>query len=261
MRLVYGHYYGHKLMPQENIHDSLEVKLGDIPGWLAPEAAAFTTFLFSAGLSGNVLEFGVFQGKYLALLYALSAPGQSRVLGVDVFIGARDIDAAKKLVTKNVREVCGDADRLSILSADISSLTRTDVLELLPEPIAFISVDAGHEAHNLINDINLSAEIITYGGIIAVDDAFNFSTPGAIEGTCEYFSHRNGGRLAPFAHCYNKLFLTTASDREFWLDQSKKFVRENQSRDYCARTLHRMEENQAIGFVPRFFGYEIVPFL
>ena len=243
------------------ISESFLQKLERINGWLAPEAAQFTVYLIKSGLKGNVVELGVFHGRYLALLYQATAEQQSRFLGIDAFIGSADVEASQRFIKSNILEVCGDCDRLELLCADTMSLKRQDVLALLPEPITFISVDAGHEADNLLNDITLAAELITPGGLIAVDDAFNHTTPGAIEGTCRYFEQRNNGKLAPFAHCYNKLFLTSADHHFYFLDLAKRYLRENKTLDHCIRTSARKDENDAAGFVPRFFSYEILPFL
>lgn len=240
---------------------SFRTKLERISGWLHLQAAEFTLYLLNSRIQGNVLELGVFHGKYLALLYGATAKYKSQVLGVDLFVGSANVNESIQLVKESIRIACGDDERLCILYANTMSLKREDVLKLLSEPITFISVDAGHEADNLLNDITLAAELLAPGGIVAVDDAFNHSTPGAIEGTCRYFSERNMGRLAPFAHCYNKLFLTSLSCHAQLLDLARRYVYDNQSVDYCARTLARQRENEAIGFVPRFFGYELLPFL
>ncbi|MBA4147592.1 MAG: class I SAM-dependent methyltransferase [Verrucomicrobia bacterium] len=244
------------------VTDAFAQKLNSINGWLAPLAAEFTGYLLKSERIGNVVEFGVYHGKYLAVLYELTADYDSRVAGFDAFIGADDLQIPQDIIFRNIRAACGNADRLSIVHADTMVLQRSDVLKHVPEPIGFISVDAGHEAINLLNDINLAAELIKPGGIIAVDDAFNHSTPGAIEGTCQYFQQKNQGRLAPFAQCYNKLFLTTADRHTHFLDLTKQYVCENAATDEkCARTLKREQENKNVRFVPRFFGWEIVPFL
>jgi hypothetical protein len=244
------------------LSESFVRKLEGINGWLAPQAAEFTAYLFQSGLRGNVVEFGVFHGKYLAALYYLTATLQSRVLGVDAFFGSADVDISQQVIIENIREACGDSDRLSLFCANTMSLKRDDVLKLLPEPIAFISVDAGHESENLVNDISLAAELIAPGGIIALDDAFNYTTPGAVEGTCRYFEQNNNARIAPFAHCYNKLFITSAEHHSYFLEITNRYLHENKTRDYCANTLSRREINEASGgYKPRFFGFEIVPFL
>jgi len=243
------------------VDESFYQRLERVDGWMARPAADFTAHLLHVGLHGNVLEFGVFHGRYLCLLYKLTSKTGNKVLGIDSFMGSPDINASKQYITHNIQETCGDASRLTLHCADTMSLTSPQVLELLPAPIRFISVDAGHEADNLENDLNLAAELLSTGGIVAVDDAFNFSTPGAIEGTCRFFENDNRGRLAPFAHCYNKLFLTTPDCHADFLELSREFAVSNQELDYCSRTVARMKENAQGGFVPQFYGYEIIPFL
>jgi hypothetical protein len=249
------------------IIDFVERRLASIDGWLALPAAHLTYVLMARqnarGVEGGVLELGVFRGKYLALLYAASAAASRPVLGVDLFPGMDEpsIASAKEQIAAAVTAACGDAGRLRLLAADTLRLSRADVASHLQVPLAFVSVDAGHEAVHLYNDIGLAADMIGPGGIIAVDDAFNHTTPGAIEGTCRFFQEANEGRVVPFAHCYNKLFLCRLVDHRLHLDLCQRFVVDRPELDYCVRTLARKRENDAVGFVPRFFGSEILPFL
>ena len=249
------------------IIDFVQSRLARIDGWLALPAAHLTDSLMARqdafGVKGGVLELGVFRGKYLALLYAASAAASRQVLGVDLFPGMDEpaIASAKQRITATVASACGDAGRLRLLAADTLRLSRAEVAGHLQVPLAFVSVDAGHEAIHLYNDIGLAADLIGPGGIIAVDDAFNHATPGAIEGTCRFFQDANEGRVVPFAHCYNKLFLCRPVDHRPYLELCQRFVVDHPELDYCTRTLARQHENDAVGFVPRFFGFEILPFL
>ncbi len=241
--------------------------LSRIEGWLADAAAHFTAWLMmrqnAEGTAGSVLELGVYRGKYLALLYGCSAPMARRVVGVDLFAGedSRHNRAAIAAVKDTMRSAWGDSDRLELIAADTLKLTATRLMDALAAKAAFVSVDGGHEAIHLENDIDLAAQVLAPGGIVAVDDAFNHTTPGAIEGTCRYFEVRNVGRLAPFAQCYNKLFLCAANEHEARLADAKSYVDGHANLPFCAATLQRMRENATIGFAPRFFGWEIVPFL
>lgn len=270
--------------------------LSDIDGWLADPAAIFTAHLMHVQthrqVDGGVLELGVYRGKYLALLYLCSAEAQRPVLGVDIFAGVANtshnqhaMEAVKRTILRatadlveqmlknfrnqralhavehNVSQASGDIDRLRLMVADTLTLEPTALRDPLGGAAAFISIDGGHEAVHLDNDLGLAAELIARGGIVAVDDAFNHSTPGAIEGTCRFFEHHNNKRLVAFAHCYNKLFLCDPGDHAEWLREVKRFVAEHPRMDFCQRTAQRMHENASGGFVPRFFGWEIVPFL
>ena len=64
-------------------------KLPTVEGWLLDDAAYLTSALLrlqtQQGVSGSIFEIGVFAGKYLSLLYHLSADTRDRVLGLDTF--------------------------------------------------------------------------------------------------------------------------------------------------------------------------------
>lgn len=262
-------------------HQHVKPALDRIEGWLAEPAAQFTAWLMAQqnlnAIEGGVVEFGVYRGRYLALLYVCGLAMSRPVVGVDIFAGvesrrnAKAISILKDVLRATAQECQArtktsqadiDADQLFILAADTLKLSAGEVTRLLgPAGAAFISVDGGHEAEHLFNDIGLSAELLAPGGIIAVDDAFNHSTPGAIEGTCRWFDTANHGRLSAFAHCYNKLFLCRSDDHNKWLVQAKRYVNSHAHLDFGQRTLLRMKENDSIGFTPRFFGIELVPFM
>jgi hypothetical protein len=60
--------------------------------------------------------------------------------------------------------------------------------------------------------------------------------------------------------CYKKLFLCRPVDHRSYLDLCQRFVADHPELDYCAQTLARKRVNDDLGFVPRFFGFEILPF-
>lgn len=265
----------------EQYRQQVRPPLENIEGWLAEPAAHYTVWLMARqnldAIAGGIVEFGVYRGRYLALLYLCGQAMKRPVIGVDLFAGlgsehnAGAIAAVKEVlhttaqkarVRANIKQAAGDTEQLHILAADTLQLKAADLMPLLgPSGAAYISVDGGHEAVHLMNDIGLSAELLAPGGIVAVDDAFNFSTPGAIEGTCRWFDTQNRDRLAAFAQCYNKLFLCRTEDHGKWLEQTRHYVETHKHLDFGQRTVQRMKENDAIGFTPRFFGREIVPFL
>jgi predicted O-methyltransferase YrrM len=242
----------------------VQTRVGPIPGWMYPEAALFTAALARAqralGVTGPTLELGVFQGKYLAVLYRLSDPAEP-VVGVDLFVGAADKEAAAGAVRANIAAACGDASRLRIVVADSLELTGEKLARGAgARDYRFISVDAGHTRELVLRDLETATPLLRPGGIMALDDAFNFCTPGVIEGIAEFFLRRKPA-LAPFAHCYNKLFVTTPECHARYLDAARSFVEEMDGLPTCARTRAQCEENRSCGFAPTLFGYEIVPFV
>jgi hypothetical protein len=97
------------------------------------------------------------------------------------------------------------------------------------------------------------------GGIIAIDDLLNHLVPGVLEGVAEFFI-RCKPALAPFAYCFNKLFVTTPDYHERYLSESRSFLQQVTWLRTHERSLQVLKENQANGFVPKLFGYEIVSF-
>ncbi|HUL95339.1 MAG TPA: class I SAM-dependent methyltransferase [Usitatibacter sp.] len=247
-----------------HFQEFLAAKVAPIPGWLNDEAALLTACLVrsqrEARLSGPVLEIGVFKGKYLSVLYMLAEPGEA-VVGVDLFIGASNTQAVIEEVQANVAKACGGASRLKLLVADSLKTSAAALRELAGNsPLRFISVDGGHTREVVRNDMALAYSLLQPGGIIALDDAFNHTTPGVIEGTAEFFL-RSAPALAPFAHCYNKLFLTTPDHHRRYLDETRRFVEKVDWLPATERTRNWIRENSAIGFTPEMFGFEIIPFL
>jgi SAM-dependent methyltransferase len=242
----------------------LAARVEPIPGWLNTEASELTERIVDAqreaGITGPVLEIGVFKGKYLSVLYRLSRAPEA-VVGVDLFLGADDVNAVARSVRANIAAACGDASRLRIVVEDSLRLTARRVRdEAGADAFRFISIDGGHTRELVYHDLAVAAEVLMPGGVIALDDAFNHTTPGVIEGITEYF-FRNTPALAPFAHCYNKLFVTTPDCHARYLAQTWRFVETATWLPTHERTLSARTGNAAVGFVPHMFGYQIVPFL
>lgn len=241
-----------------------ETKVEAIPGWLHAEAAMLTAQLcaaqHAAGLRGNFLEIGVYKGKYLSIL-CRAAGSEEKVVGFDLFIGAEDTASVAESVRANMAAACGAPARVEIVVADSLALTEPELrARATSDSFRFISIDGGHTKEVVYHDLELAAAVLCEGGIIALDDAFNHTTPGVIEGITE-FIFRNKPALAPFAHCYNKLFVTTPGHHERYLRETLALLDALTWLPTRERTLEARRANQALGFASAMFGYEIVPFL
>lgn len=241
-------------------------KISEIPGWLAPEAAFFTAHLLSyqnnINLTGNIVEIGVYCGKYLAILYQYLNPRNERVLGIDAFIGGYDTELPKKNVFNNILKVCGDNRRLDILVRNSLDLSPAELLQLIQGKNArFISIDGGHTTDVVFHDLHLSTAILRDGGIIAMDDIFNHSLPGVTEGFFKFMFQKDSKILAPFAHCYNKLFLTTPDHYADYFRKSFEILEEMKDYGAHSKTKAKIEENHSLDFAPQLLGYEVLCFL
>jgi predicted O-methyltransferase YrrM len=214
----------------------------------------------AVGIGGATLEIGVFQGKYLAALYALSQAGEA-VVGVDLFVGSQDTRADARRVHANIVAACGSDERLKIVVADSMTLTSGRLREETGgADLRFLSIDGGHTRELVLHDLEASAGLLAPGGIIALDDAFSSTTPGVTEGIMQFFLERRP-QLAPFATCYNKLFVTTPDFHPRYLREALVFLERTRWLPTHERTLQRRRENDASGFTPFLFGYEVVAFL
>lgn len=245
-------------------------KVNAIEGWLAYSAAHFTWALLrhqaALGIGGPIVEFGVFKGKYLSLLTAASAGTGARVYGYDGFFAGYNqpldpqwIEPARATMVGNVNSVSAADGRLEIIHANTLSLTAADLAARAGGKIRFASVDAGHEADEVFHDMSIMSEALAEGGVIAADDVFNSVTPGVAEGLCRYLAGSRPQRIAAFATVGNKVFFTTPGRHADYLAFTKAFVEAGQE-DYLQAARRHRAGNTAIGYAPRFFGDEIVPF-
>ncbi len=130
----------------------IEKQLDSIKGWLTPDASYLTSALLNLqqekGIQGPVFEIGVWEGKYLALLYHHNAPQRQLVIGID-------IDASRlTTVEANYRRLFGNSEVLSLHGLDSRDLTPRRAFELLQDKRPrFISVDGDHDAPGVHSDL------------------------------------------------------------------------------------------------------------
>lgn len=245
-------------------------KVNALEGWLNYSAAHFTWMLMKhqrhLPVTGPVVEFGVFKGKYLSLLTEASASTGEKVFGYDGFFSAYnveilpgDIEQVRQMMVGNVASVVGDVSRLTVVRSNTLKLDASSLLEQIGGQVSFASIDAGHEAHEVAHDLEVISDVLAPGGIIAADDVFNYVCPGVMEGTCRFLDSLDEPKIAPFAAVGNKVFFTTPDHHAHYFDVTKRFVASTDE-PYLVATFETMRSNTENGYFPKFFGYEIVPF-
>jgi hypothetical protein len=254
--------------------DDIFAAVGQVPGWLAPEALYLTAELFGfqthLGVPGDVLEFGVFRGKYLAFLCAISQAASLKVVGVDAFFQHNGVfltpqwrDDAIAAIKANIAKVCEPAlERTEIIAALTQDVSAARLSELCPAGLRFVSVDAGHGAAEVAADIELVAPLVVPGGVVAMDDVFNPVVPGVAEGVCRYFikSQDRPDRLAPFATCGNKLFATTESHHAKFYHFCQNYIVNGPQLEFLNDSRVKLDANTKNRFYPEFFGWPIATF-
>jgi hypothetical protein len=181
-----------------------------IPGWLHQGAVIRTMdmleFQEQNGITGSLLEIGVYCGKYFSVLIRHAGDPKAVVLGVDTFQMASPEKVIEHL--KPVMAETGTSAKfLKAASVDCDPVSLLNHLGQRPR---FISIDGSHEREDVHWDLELAEYMAAPGGIVAVDDFINTVAFGVNEGVHTFFSRPR--RFVPWAYGENKLFL---SDRNW----------------------------------------------
>lgn len=132
----------------------------------------------SRNLSGDLLEIGVYHGRYFVELCQELGPRECAV-AIDIFETATPtIDGSAQ---GNIHAFNENLDRYApatpciTIIKDSALLTTGEVLTRMaefkdPHPFRFISIDGSHDYDHVIHDISLGEVLLTPGGVIAIDD-------------------------------------------------------------------------------------------
>jgi len=183
------------------------------------------------GIRGNALEIGVYHGLFfLALLAAIEE--DELAVAADIFDdqdlnidGSGAGQETYRIFTENVDRFATNKSALRLLPGDSMLLRTEDVLALSAGgKFRFISVDGGHTAEHVMNDLRLASDLIVGGGVVFLDDFFGVHWPGVTEGYMRYMLHANRN-LAPVICTANKLMLTTISEQPRMLQYMRERYR------------------------------------
>ena len=202
--------------------DFIETKLPAIEGWLEPPAAQLTAFLLreqlSQAIAGPVLEIGVWRGKYLSVMFLCSV---GKVIGVDIF----QYGNTEAEIYELFGSLFADSkDRLSLIRSSSQDLDGGQLRQAAGgNTYSFISIDGGHTATAVCNDLITCESVLGPRGIIAIDDFLNPMAIGVSEGTYRYFLNSDNN-LVPFAWCANKLFVCRRACAGKYADMVLEFI-------------------------------------
>jgi hypothetical protein len=186
-----------------------------IEGWAATEIFKVLEGLVQCDepwfKAGPICEIGVHHGKFLVTAH--NVLGGVRALGIDVFEDqARNVDGSgqgsMEAFLAGVNGYASCPGNISTWQMDSLELGHDDATRLKETigKVKLFSVDGGHTAVHVINDVRFAEQVTAQDGIILIDDFCNPHWPGVNEGIGELF--RSGApRFAPFLYLQNKLFL------------------------------------------------------
>ena len=208
------------------LQDYLERGIGSVEGWLWPTTASMIAELLvrqvSATVLGDVCEIGVHHGRLFLILANAMVVGE-RAVAVDVFEAQdKNLDASgagdRRILERHIALYAPGA-RCEIIQESSLDLEQTGFCS---SRFRFISIDGGHMASIVVNDLRLAERTLLPAGIVALDDVLNHAWPGVVTGLSRYLTE--GGTLVPFAIIPNKLLL--AADQAA-AQRGKTFLRQH----------------------------------
>jgi hypothetical protein len=213
-----------------------------VKGWLVSGAAEAIVALSAeqrvCGLSGGVSEIGVHHGRLFILLNLLCV-GDERAVAIDLFShqdlnvdrsGAGDLERFKRNLRRH-----GDAERLVLHEGDSTQLSSAQLVELARGPLRITSIDGGHTAAITAHDLATCEGALMDGGIVVLDDCFNESWPGVVDGVHAYFSQPR--RIVPFGIGANKTFFCHREHAARYAAVLKKLDARAVERDFLDATV------------------------
>ena len=154
-------------MQEEKVVEFISAAHKDIEGWFFPldQIAFFELFILikHLGIDGDVFEVGVYRGKSLTLLSVLKNAGE-KLYGFDLFV-----DDDENITKENLREF-GSDDDVALIKGLTSELSRQKLENLVPSPLRFLHIDAGHEYFEVLEQLRLFTPLMRHQGIISMDD-------------------------------------------------------------------------------------------
>ena len=188
--------------------------LRKVGGWLHPYSAKYIMALSEAqyliGERGSVGEIGIHHGKLFILMAALTCASE-HAWGIDVFDDQHmNVDRSgqgnKKIFLENMERWLPQFKDFHIIQKLSFDVQPFELLEACGRS-RLVSIDGGHTAECVINDLSLVEAVLTQRGVVVLDDYFNAYWPEVSDGVQEYL--RSGrSTLAPFAITPNKVYLT-----------------------------------------------------
>ena len=187
-------------------------------------------------LDGAVAEIGLHHGKsFIALCLSLQ-PGQ-RAYGIDLFDSQHlNFDQSGKgdrsIVEQNLARAGVDLSSVILDGRSSDQVSAADILRAAG-PVRFFSIDGGHWAEIVRNDLRLAEATLGECGVIALDDFLRAEWPDVSTGYFEWLRERSTP-IVPLAIGLNKLYLCNERYRPLYrkvLDDSS-FLKVFHSKHY-----------------------------
>lgn len=195
-------------MELKAIQEFLDTRHNELEGWFfSPDQLAFFELCAlqeRLQISGDLCEVGVFKGKSLVLLSLLKRDAE-RLLGFDLFVEDHMEATQQNLLAFNAEK---NVELYQGLTSDIS-LNSLD--ERIRNPLRFLHIDAGHEYHEVLEQLAIFAPYLSDHAVVAMDDYQDREFPGIEAAVLDFAEQDRPRRFVPFFAGGNKMFLCNAS--------------------------------------------------
>lgn len=164
---------------------------------------AFMSFQKVNGITGDMIEYGVYRGKSASVLMNNLNDGETMYL-VDI----ADYPELDKLgnISQNFKFIKGKSESL---------LEKQDFLNDIPQQVRFSHHDASHSYINVASEIEAMANRIAPRGLMVLDDFGNPSYMQVVSAAFAYLA-REDVPLEMLLYSSNKAYLCRKDDFEFY---------------------------------------------
>ncbi|MFN4142964.1 class I SAM-dependent methyltransferase [Aestuariivirga sp.] len=224
-----------------------------VEGWFTDEAAAIwdclLTYQRSAGVSGNLLEIGVWKGKS-ALLSVIHAQPNDIQLLVD------PLDLKEAL--SHIRRTRPNA-KVDVFRGISRHLRKHSEYRNMLSSFRWIHIDGRHSAQDVDVDLRLADDLLSDDGIVVLDDFFTPNYPQVTQAVFHYmFLNPSSFRLLLCG--FQKGYLTRPLANAGYVD----YVKTSLYRDMCQRGIDRITiwksteaaDSNAFGVTDRFLDFD-----
>jgi hypothetical protein len=157
-------------MPKQAPLDRFRTDFSDIPGFFLLESAIVWDFFFTVqeqlSVFGDLVEIGVYKGRSAVLSTLYARPNERAV-----FVDLNSMSDAQLAISR-IR-----ADNNVFLQCRSADLLAEPMLRDHSHSFRWCHIDGDHTGYSTFQDLLTAAYLLNEGGIICVDDFFNFRYP------------------------------------------------------------------------------------
>lgn len=182
------------------LHTYASTHVHSVRGWLQAGPMSVIWALLDvqalAGVTGTLMEIGVFEGRTFGLLAAARLEDE-RLIAVDPF----GSDQRRDTFIGNMKRL-GVEDRiLDIWAIPSAEFGATQDCRALEGKVRFLSLDGAHDYEKVLADLAISERVLGPEGIVAFDDFFNPWYPEVTDALFNFLNQKS--KLVPFAIAVN----------------------------------------------------------